>query len=121
MDPVSRRKQGAERPPPRLYGLTECQARRLREGRDTAGGAFSGLCAGPEDGELVDGGAASYREQVPREHRAAWAGHWEAGEYDRTEYFLVPTEHGLQLLAEAEARQAAEKERKERDWKRRYP
>lgn len=109
---MSRRKQGVERPPPRLYGLTERQERRLREARDSEGGAFSGLCAGPEDGELVDGGAAEYRAQVTREHRAAWAGHWEAGEYDRTEHFLVPTAHGLQLLAESEARAAAERERR---------
>lgn len=117
---MSRKKQGVERPPPRLYGLTERQERRLREARDTEGGAFSGLCAGAEDGELVDGGAAEYREQVTREHRAAWAGHWEADEYDRTEYFLVPTAQGLQLLIECETRAAAERERREKTSRFRY-
>ncbi len=111
---MSRRKQGVERPPPRLYGLTERQESRLREARDSEGGAFSGLCAGPEDGELVSGGAAEYRERITREHRAAWAGHWEAGEYDRRDYFLVPTARGLELLAECDARAAAERERREK-------
>lgn len=117
---MSRRKQGVEKPPSRLYGLTERQERRLREARDAEGGTFSGLCAGPEDGELVEGGAATYRERVTREHRAAWAGHWEAGEYDRTDYFLVPTAHGLQLLAESEARKTAERERREKADRFRY-
>ena len=107
---MSRLKQGVERPPPRLYSLTERQEQRLREARDSEGGAFSGLCD-RGDGELVDGGAAEYQERVTREHRAAWAGHWEAGEYDRRVSYLVPTAHGLALLADCDARAAAERER----------
>jgi hypothetical protein len=104
-----------------LYGLTERQARRLKEARDAQGGAYCGLTSGPENSELVDGGAAEYRAETKTEQRAAWAGHWEAGEYERTEYFLVPTAYGLELLAESEKRANEERERKEREWRKRYP
>lgn len=109
-----KRKGPVEKPAPRLYTLTERQADWLRRAAETEGGAFCGLTAGPEPRELVDGGAAEYREHSTQEHRAAWAGHWEAGMYTRTEYYLVPTPRGLELLAEDRARKEAERDRAEK-------
>ncbi len=118
---MSRRKQGVERPPQRLYSLSGMQEHWLKQARASAHGAYVGMTSGPHPDELVDGGAAEYYTITTNQYREAWAGHWEAGYYDRADIYLIPTTHGLALLAESEKRAAAERERKDREWRRRYP
>lgn len=85
-------------PPARvLYSLTSLQARWLTDARDIEGGAYVPITAGPEPGQLVEGGAATYRE-VP------WTSDtWNlegTGPCKGTDVYLVPTERGLELLRE---------------------
>lgn len=80
---------------PRLYSLTNRQAQWLTSARDTDGGAYVGIAAGPEPYDLVEAGAATFREvrqssgtRGSRDHRPC---EW-------TDRYLVPTDHGLDLL-----------------------
>lgn len=112
---MSRRRKGAERPPEpaKIYSLSERQAQTLREARDKGEeGLYSGLTAGPEHAELVEGQAAYYREVKSTRHQNARPGFWEAKSYTHTDYYLVPTEYGLRLLTEDDARRAAAAARK---------
>lgn len=68
--------------------LTGAEARELRAARDTPGGAYSGLSAPTEHGDLASAGLAEYREEPCEAHGHHW-----------TDYYLVPTERGLALLA----------------------
>jgi len=105
---MSRREQGVERPPPRLFSLTREQARLLREGANQLGGVFLGLCR--SDLGLFDGGCAEPRHEPTwhdtpkRDHSGPIGWLWEM--------FLVPTSYGLDLLAAAEARDVAERSRR---------
>lgn len=90
-----------------LYSLTGNQMDWLQRARDTEGGAYCGMGCGPEPGELVVGGAATYREV--KEDRP---GDWKTKPYTWTECYLVPTSYGLELLVKCEAQRRAELERK---------
>lgn len=80
---------------PVLYSLTQRQVQWLTSARDTAGGAYVGLTAGSVPYELVDGGAATFREvrqsSGTRSARDPSPCQW-------TDTYLVPTEYGLELL-----------------------
>lgn len=80
-------------PVARLYSLTQRQAQWLASARDTDGGAYVPITSGPEPGQLVDAGAASYRE-------VEWTSDtWNrqgTGPCKGTDIYLVPTEHGLE-------------------------
>lgn len=91
----ARRKRSKAPAAPVLYSLTQRQAVWLVAARDTEGGAYIPITAGPEPGELVEAGAATYREVRqtggtlgPRDPRPC---QW-------TDTYLVPTELGLELL-----------------------
>jgi hypothetical protein len=78
-----------------LYSLSQRQAQWLVRARDTDGGAYVPMTAGPEPHDLVEAGAATYREvrqssgtRGPRDQRPC---EW-------TDIYIVPTEHGLELL-----------------------
>ena len=95
-----RRDRGRARPdrgaPAILTSLTASQARWLRDARDTEGGAYVGLTAGPEPVELVEGSAAAFRE-VPR--MGGTCGPRDPRPCEWTDTYLVPTAYGLDLLA----------------------
>lgn len=80
---------------PRLYTLTQYQAEWLARARDTEGGVCVPITSGPEPGQLVEAGAATYRE-------VEWTSDtWNlqgTGPCKGTDIYLVPTEHGLELL-----------------------
>lgn len=69
--------------PKLLTSLSQRQARWLIEARDTDGGVYVPITAGCEPSDLVDGGAAIFREFRGR---------------SAADTYLVPTEHGLELL-----------------------
>lgn len=85
-----------------LYSLTFAQARWLMAARDTVGGAYVGVAAGKEPCELVDGGAATWREvrQISgtRSSNDSRPCGW-------TDHYLVPTELGMHLLDAAQVRE----------------
>ncbi len=81
-------KQKNEPVSPRLYTLTQRQARWLADARDTEGGAYVPITAGCEPYDLVEGGAASFREVRKS-----------SGTQSASDSYLMPTEHGLGLLA----------------------
>lgn len=95
-----RRDRGRARPdggaPAILTSLTASQARWLRDARDTEGGVYVGLTAGPEPSELVEGSAATFRE-VPR--MGGTCGPRDPRPCEWTDAYLVPTAYGLDLLA----------------------
>lgn len=82
----------------KLYSLSQNQARWLKAARDAEGGAYVPLTAGPEPHQLVEAGAATYREvwqtggtRGPRDPRPC---EW-------VDTYIVPTEEGLELLRKA--------------------
>lgn len=84
-------------PPPRIYSLTERQAKLLREAVEApTPGLYIGVCATDEG--LIDGGAAEY-------HVERRSGGTKSVHDDRpcewNENYLVPTAYGLELLAAA--------------------
>jgi hypothetical protein len=85
---------------PRLHSLTKNQARWLSDARDTEGGAYVGCTVGPEPYTLVEAGAATFRE-VRR--TSGTKGPTDPRPCEWTDTYLVPTEHGLELLAGSEA------------------
>lgn len=93
---MGKRKVRVEQPKPgRLYSLTQRQARWLSDARDTEGGAYVGLVADSEPGELVEGGAATYREV--RQSSGTRSVH-DSRPCEWTDMYIVPTEYGLELL-----------------------
>lgn len=80
-----------------LYSLTPLQARWLSDARDTEGGVYVPITAGPEPGQLVEGGAAAYREVPWTSDTWNFKG---TGPCKGTDAYLVPTERGLDLLRE---------------------
>jgi hypothetical protein len=94
-----RRKPAAPATPPRLYSLTANQARWLTEARDAVVlgrlGAYIPITAGCEPGELVEAGAATFHEEHRRD---GTRGPHDPRQCEWTDYYLVPTEHGLELL-----------------------
>jgi hypothetical protein len=82
--------------PPVLYSLSQRQAQWLTDARDTVGGAYVPVTEAARDAHLlVEAGAAQYREvrqssgtRGPRDPRPC---EW-------TDTYIVPTEHGLELL-----------------------
>ncbi len=105
---MTRRKHERPAPNPRLWTLTERQAQTLRQARDAGPkGLYSGLCAGAEHAELVDGLAAEYVD------RPYWTDTTRSVHDPRpigwlSEFYLVPTTLGLELLAEDDERRAAD-------------
>lgn len=91
-----------ETPPPRLWSLTEYQARTLREAVDAGpdGLYVPHTSRGESMYELVAGGAAEYRE----EHRVGEAtrGVHDPRPCEWTDWYIVATPWGLELLARAE-------------------
>lgn len=92
--------------PAQIYSLTGDQARWLREGRDTDGGVYVSVVRSGS-GELVDAGLAEYRAvrrsggtRGPRDPRPC---EW-------TDYYLVPTPTGLELLDRYDLQVAVEVE-----------
>jgi hypothetical protein len=93
---MAKRKVHVEQPEPdKLYSLTQRQAWWLTSARDTAGGAYVAITAGPEPYDLVDGGAAAFREV--RQSSGARSVH-DPRPCEWTDVYLVPTEYGLELL-----------------------
>ncbi len=78
-----------------LYSLTLCQEKWLRDAANTEGGAYVGLTAGPEPDQLVDGGAATYREV--RQISGSRGVH-DSKPCEWSDMYLVPTTYGLELL-----------------------
>ena len=81
---------------PRLYSLTQEQARWLTAARDTEGGAYVPMDAGREPCDLFEAGAAALRE-VRRS--SGTHGVHDSRPCEWTDTYLVPTAHGLELLA----------------------
>jgi hypothetical protein len=84
---------------PRLHSLTGNQARWLMAARDTVGGAYVGITAGKEPYDLVDAGAATWREV--RQSSGTRSAH-DSRPCEWTDSYIVPTEHGLNLLRAAQ-------------------
>lgn len=87
---------------PRLHSLTQDQARWLTSARDTDGGAYVPITAGREPIDLVDAGAAVFREV--RQVSTTTRGPRDPRPCEWTDTYIVPTEHGLELLAAWKAR-----------------
>lgn len=101
---MPRRRVKAELEYPRLYSLTGEQARTLQEAANTPGGLYVPLTQRAEVMHaLVHGGAAEYREErrwsnTTRGPRDSTPIGW------LTDYFIIPTEWGLELLVSYNAR-----------------
>lgn len=95
-----RRKRKPARPvaAPVLYSLSQNQAEWLIRARDTDGGAYVGMTSGPEPHVLVEAGAATYREV---RQSSGTRGPHDPRPCEWTDYYLVPTELGLELLRKA--------------------
>lgn len=78
-----------------LYSLTQRQAVWIVDARDTTEGAYVPLTAGAEPYDLVEGGAATFRE-VRRS--SGTRGPHDPSPCEWTDTYLVPTERGLELL-----------------------
>lgn len=93
-----RRSTAAPAAAPQIHSLSRNQARWLAEARATAGGAYVGMTSGLEPYELVEAGAATWREVRRSE---GTRGPHDPQPCEWTDCYLVPTEHGLALLAKS--------------------
>lgn len=82
--------------PRRVYSLTQEQARWLQEAWETEGGCYVPLGCGDEPHELVESGLATYREVSKTSDTPVAPGSAQTCAW--TEYYLVPTPAGLELL-----------------------
>lgn len=92
---MARKRKTAAPTAARLYSLTQEQARWLTDARDTDGGVYVGVTAGSAVFALVDGGAATYREV---RQCSGTRGVHDPRPCEWTDFYLVPTELGLELL-----------------------
>lgn len=93
--------------PPVLYSLSQRQTEWLRRARDTDGGVYVGSTAGDDVFALVSGGCATYREV--RQRSGTRSVH-DSSPCEWTDFYLVPTEHGLGLLSAGDRRARTTKE-----------
>lgn len=96
---LKRQRGAASSAPQPIYSLSAEQASWLRDAADKAPrGAYVPVTGGRVATELVQGGAAEYRE----EHQSSGTrGVHDARPCQWTDLYLVPTQYGLELLRRA--------------------
>ena len=95
---MSRARRSARNAASALYSLTQRQAQWLAEARDRDGGVYVGSTSGPEPYDLVEAGAATFREVRQSSGTRSVS---DARPCEWTDTYLVPTKLGLELLSKA--------------------